>query len=210
MPQGGSIGIVGATGSGKTSLLNVLLRFWDYQEGRIEIGGVPLRALRGESVRALCAVVSQHTHLFNTSVRANLLLARPGAGEAELRDALRDAQLLDEILALPDGLDTVVGETGARLSGGQARRLAIARALLKDAPFLILDEPTEDLDAASEHAVLRALGRLMPGRTTLLITHRPQALRHVDEVVSFSKGRIRGRERTGDPVARIASVETCR
>ncbi len=189
VPQGGSLAIVGATGSGKTSLLNALLRFWDYQEGRVEIGGVPIQAMGGETVRALCTVVAQQTHLFNTSVRANLLLARPCADEAALRDALRDAQLLDEVLALPEGLDTIVGETGARLSGGQARRLAIARALLKDAPILILDEPTEDLDAASEHAVVQALGTLMQGRTTLLITHRPQVLRYADTVLSFSQAR---------------------
>ena len=204
VPQGGSLGIVGPTGSGKTSLLNVLLRFWDYEGGAIAIGGVPLRALRGDTVRGLCAVVAQHTHLFNTSVRANLLLARPDADEATLLDALRDANVHDEVMALPDGLDTLVGETGTRLSGGQARRLAIARALLKDAPILILDEPTEDLDAASEHAVLRALAVLMRGRTTLLITHRPQALRHVDDVVTFSRGRVRPAEA---PSARTASPE---
>ncbi len=189
VPQGGSLGIVGPSGSGKTSLLNVLLRFWDYQEGRVEIGSVPLRALSGESARGLCAVVAQQTHLFNTSVRANLVLARPGADEAELHAALRDAALLDEILAMPEGLDTIVGETGTRLSGGQARRLALARAFLKDAPLLILDEPTEGLDAASEHLVLDAMATLMRGRTTLLITHHRQALRHVDAVLALNHGR---------------------
>ncbi len=205
VPQGGSLGIVGPTGSGKTSLLNVLLRFWDYEEGSIAIGGVPLRALRGDTVRGLCAVVAQQTHLFNTSVRANLLLARPSADETALLAALRDANVLDEVLALPEGLDTLVGETGTRLSGGQARRIAIARALLKDAPILILDEPTEDLDAASEHAVLQALAVLMRGRTTLLITHRPQALRHVDDVVTFTRGRVS--EPAEAPGARTASPE---
>ena len=189
--QGGSLGIVGATGSGKTSLLNVILRFWDYQGGSVEVGGVPLRDMRGETVRGLCAVVAQQTHLFNTSVRANLMLARPGASEPMLLEALRGANIHDEILALPDGLDTLVGETGLRLSGGQARRLSIARAFLKDAPILILDEPTEDLDTASEHAVLQALAVLMRGRTTLLITHRPQALRYVDSILSFDRGRAR-------------------
>ena len=189
VPQGGSLGIVGPSGSGKTSLLAVLLRFWDYQDGRVEIGGVPLRALSGESARGLCAVVAQQTHLFNTSVRANLVLARPGADEAELHAALRDAALLDEVLAMPEGLDTMVGETGTRLSGGQARRLALARAFLKDAPLLILDEPTEGLDAASEHLVLDAMATLMRGKTTLLITHHRQALRHVDAVLALSRGR---------------------
>ena len=190
VPQGGSLGIVGPSGSGKTSLLAVLLRFWDYQDGRVEIGGVPLRALSGESARGLCAVVAQQTHLFNTSVRANLVLARPGADEAELHAALRDAALLDEVLAMPEGLDTMVGETGTRLSGGQARRLALARAFLKDAPLLILDEPTEGLDAASEHLVLQAMATLMRGKTTLLITHHRQALRHVDAVLALNHGRF--------------------
>ncbi len=191
IPQGGSLGVVGPSGSGKTSLLNVLLRFWDYQEGSVAIGGVSLRALDGDSVRGLCAVVSQQTHLFNTSVRENLWLARPGADEARLHAALRDAALLDEVLAMPDGLDTIVGETGTRLSGGQARRLALARAFLRDAPLLLLDEPTEGLDAASEHFVLQALANLMRERTTVLITHHPQALRLVDNVVTIEGGRCR-------------------
>ncbi len=188
VPQGGSVGIVGPSGAGKTSLLNVLLRFWDYQEGSVEIGGVPLRDLDGTTVRNLCAVVAQDTHLFNATVRDNLLLARPHASTDDLRAALRDAGILDEIEVLPRGLDTLVGEVGTRFSGGQARRIAIARALLKDAPILVLDEPTEGLDAASERAVLGALDRLMAGRTTLLVTHRPQALRHVDAVVHLGSG----------------------
>ena len=189
VPQGGSLGILGASGSGKTSLLNVLLRFWDFQGGSVDIGGVPLRAMSGDTVRGLCAVVAQHTHLFNASVRDNLLLARPAASEAELHAALRRADLYDEVAALPHGLDTLVGEAGARLSGGQARRLAIARALLKDAPILVLDEPTEGLDAGSEAVVLKALEILMRGRTTLLVTHRSQALRIVDETAYFAHGR---------------------
>ena len=191
VPQGGSLGVVGPSGSGKTSLLNVLLRFWDYQEGCVAVGGVSLRALGGDSMRGLCAVVSQQTHLFNTSVRENLRLARPDAGEAELHAALRDAALLDEVLVMPKGLDTIVGETGTRLSGGQARRLALARAFLKDAPLLFLDEPTEGLDAASEHLVLQAVATLMRDRTTVLITHHRQALRLVDDAVKLECGRCR-------------------
>ena len=190
VPAGGRLGIVGATGSGKTSLVNVLLRFWDYQEGAVEIGGAALHRFRGETVRSWCAVVAQQTHLFNTSVRQNLLLARPEASEEELLEALRQANIHDDIMALTEGLDTFVGETGTRLSGGQARRVAIARALLKDAPVLILDEPTEGLDAESERAVLQALETLMRDRTTLLITHRPQALNYVDEIAVMSHGRV--------------------
>jgi ATP-binding cassette, subfamily C, bacterial CydC len=191
IPEGGCLGVVGQTGAGKTSLLNVLLRFWEFQEGTIQIGGVSLRELHGETIRSLCAVVAQQTHLFNTSIRENLVLARPSAAEADLRAALRDADILDEIMAMPEGLDTVVGEVGAGLSGGQARRIAIARAFLKNAPLLILDEPTEGLDAVSERAVLDAIGHLMRDRTTLLITHRPQALRLADSVLVLDKGRIR-------------------
>ena len=180
---------MGASGSGKTSLLNVLLRFWEY-EGEVTIGGVELRALDGETARSLFGVVSQQTHLFNASVRDNLRLARPDATDADLGEVLRAACLEDDIAGLPDGLDTLVGENGARFSGGQARRLSIARALLKDAPILLLDEPTEGLDAASERGVLDALARLMQGRTTLLITHRPSALRIVSRVVSLEHGRL--------------------
>ncbi len=188
--SGEALGLVGANGSGKTSLLNVLLRFWEY-EGQVAIGGVALRDLDGETARSLFGVVSQQTHLFNASVRDNLRLGRPDATDAVLADALRAAHLWDEIAALPDGLDTLAGENGARFSGGQARRLSIARALLKDAPILLLDEPTEGLDATSERAVLDALRTLMRGRTTLLITHRLAALRIVDRVVTLDHGRIR-------------------
>ena len=191
VPQGGRLGIVGPSGSGKSSLLGVLLRFWEHQEGQVAIGDVSVASLRGETVRGLCSVVAQQTHLFNTSIRENLLLARPGATDADLLRALRCAHLEADIAVLPDGLATVVGENGARFSGGQARRLAIARAFLKDAPILLLDEPTEGLDAASEEAVLDGLARLMRGRTTLLITHRPQALAGMDEIVTLDRGRIR-------------------
>lgn len=188
VPQGGRLGIMGASGAGKTSLLNVLLRFWDYQEGTITIGGVSLRDLSGETMRSLCAVVAQRTHLFNTSIRQNLLLAQPDADETALRMALGRADILDEILALPQGLDTIVGETGTRLSGGQARRIAIARAMLKDAPILILDEPTEGLDGSSERAVIAALTVLMEGRTTLFITHRLENLHAVDHILALHQG----------------------
>ena len=188
--QGTALGLVGPSGSGKTSILNVLNRFWDYGEGSVTIGGVSLRDLGGDTVRGFTSVVAQQTHLFNASVRDNLLLARPGADDDALFAALRAAHLGDEIAALPDGLGTLVGENGARFSGGETRRLAIARALLKDAPILLLDEPTEGLDAISERAVLDGLRTLMRGRTTILITHRIAALRDVDAVLAFDRGRV--------------------
>jgi ATP-binding cassette subfamily C protein CydC len=193
IPQGSCLGVVGQTGAGKSSLLNVLLRFWDFQEGRVAIGGVSLRELSGDTIRGLCAVVAQQTHLFNTSIRENLLLARPDATEEALCAALRDAEILDEVMAMPSGLDSMVGEVGTGLSGGQARRIAIARAFLKNAPLVILDEPTEGLDAVSERAVLDTIARLTRDRTTLLITHRPQALRLADSVLVLEQGKVRAR-----------------
>lgn len=189
VPEGSALGIVGPSGSGKSTLFNVLLRFWDYQDGEATIGGVPLDALGGEEARSLFAVVAQQSHLFNTSIRENLLLARPSASEEDLIAALRQAAVLDEVMAFPRGLDTYVGEAGARLSGGQARRITIARAYLKNAPVLLLDELTEGLDAQSEQLVLRALKPLMRGRTTLVITHHPEVLTLVDQVITLRDGR---------------------
>ncbi|HTQ70645.1 MAG TPA: thiol reductant ABC exporter subunit CydC, partial [Acidocella sp.] len=125
VPEGGCLGITGPSGAGKSTLLNLILRFWDYESGSLRLGGTELRALEGETLRGLCTVVAQRTHLFNTSIRENLRIARPDADDATLRAALRDAALLDEVLAMPAGLETLVGEAGTSLSGGQARRLSI-------------------------------------------------------------------------------------
>jgi ATP-binding cassette subfamily C protein CydC len=169
----------------------VLLRFWDYQAGSIRLGDRELRECAGESVRARIAVVSQDTYLFNATVRDNLLIARPDADQAALEAACRSAQLHDFITDLPQGYDTQIGEAGARLSGGQARRLAIARALLLDAPILVLDEPTEGLDSITEQALLHTVMALMRGRSVLLITHRLSALTElVDEVLVMDAGGI--------------------
>lgn len=172
LPAGGRLAIVGASGAGKSTLVQLLLRFLEYSTGRIELGGVELRECAAEAVRARIAVVSQDTYLFNDTIRANLLIARPGADQASLEAACRDAQLHEFICSLPHGYDTQVGEAGTRLSGGQARRLAIARALLRDAPILVLDEPTEGLDTVTGRALMSAIVKLMEGRSVVLITHK--------------------------------------
>ncbi|MBK5968264.1 MULTISPECIES: thiol reductant ABC exporter subunit CydC [Thiorhodovibrio] len=190
LPAGRRIAIVGPTGSGKTTVFNLLLRFWLPEAGTIQLGGIPFDRLQGEELRRHVALVSQHTHLFNASIRDNLLSAAPDADQEALERACRTAQIHDFIATLPEGYDTWAGETGVRLSGGQGRRIAIARALLKDAPILLLDEPTEGLDAPTEHALMLAIDQAMQGRSTLLITHRPIALARMDEILVLDQGRI--------------------
>lgn len=191
LPHGRRLAVVGASGAGKSSLVNLLLRFWDYQDGEIRFGGQRLDAYRGADLRAHIAVVSQDPYLFNASIRENLCIARPDADPAALEAACRAARLHDFITGLPDGYDTLIGEAGARLSGGQARRLAIARALLLDAPLVILDEPTEGLDTITEGEVLESLDTLMEGRSVLLISHRLGALAgFVDRALVLEQGRV--------------------
>ncbi len=190
LPQGRRLAVVGATGAGKSTLINLILRFWEPDRGEIRLGGHPLRAFRGEDLRRRIAVISQRTHLFNASIRENLLLANPGASQGALEQACAAAQIHDFIASLPEGYDTWVGETGVRLSGGQARRIAIARALLKDAPILLLDEPTEGVDAPNEQALMAGMDRLMRGRTVLLITHRRVGLDRMDEIIMLDRGRV--------------------
>ncbi len=190
LPQGRAFAIVGSSGGGKTTLVNLLLRFWDYQEGQIRLGGVDIRQLAAADVRQRIGVVTQQTYLFNTSLRENLLIAKRDATEAQIVAAAQRAQLHDFIVRLPQGYETRVGEFGVNLSGGERQRLAIARALLKDAPLLVLDEPTANLDAQTEHSVLEAIRALMAGRTTLMITHRLVGLDQVDQILVLQGGKI--------------------
>ncbi|WP_369390468.1 thiol reductant ABC exporter subunit CydD [Streptomyces sp. CG1] len=187
--KGRRIAVVGASGSGKTTLAQVLLRFLDPQEGAYTLAGVDAYALAGDDVRRLVGLCAQDAHLFDSSVRENLLLAQKDATEADLRRALERARLLDWADGLPDGLDTLVGEHGARLSGGQRQRLALARALLADFPVLVLDEPAEHLDLPTADALTADLLAATEGRTTLLITHRLAGLEAVDEVIVLDAGR---------------------
>ena len=190
LEQGRRIAVVGPSGSGKTTLAQVLLRFLDADAGSYTLGGVDAYALDGDDVRRLVGLCAQDAHLFDSSVRENLLLARKDATEGELRDALARARLLDWADSLPDGLDTLVGEHGARLSGGQRQRLALARALLADFPVLVLDEPAEHLDLPTADALTADLLAATEGRTTLLITHRLAGLEAVDEVMVLDEGRV--------------------
>ncbi|GAB7102938.1 thiol reductant ABC exporter subunit CydD [Streptomyces phaeofaciens JCM 4814] len=203
LTQGRRIAVVGPSGSGKTTLAQVLLRFLDADAGTYTLGGADAHTLDGDDVRRLVGLCAQDAHLFDSSVRENLLLARKGAGEDELRDVLSRARLLEWADGLPEGLDTLVGEHGARLSGGQRQRLALARALLADFPVLVLDEPAEHLDLPTADALTADLLAATEGRTTLLITHRLAGLEAVDEVVVLDAGRIVQR----GPYAELASVE---
>ncbi|MEU3278285.1 thiol reductant ABC exporter subunit CydD [Streptomyces antibioticus] len=203
LTQGRRIAVVGPSGSGKTTLAQVLLRFLDADSGTYTLGGTDADTLDGDDVRRLVGLCAQDAHLFDSSVRENLLLAKKDASEAEVRDALSRARLLEWADSLPEGLDTLVGEHGARLSGGQRQRLALARALLADFPVLVLDEPAEHLDLPTADALTADLLAVTEGRTTVLITHRLAGLDPVDEVVVLDAGRIVQR----GPFAELASVE---
>jgi ATP-binding cassette subfamily C protein CydC len=190
LPQGKYLAIVGPSGVGKSTLVNLLLRFWEYQRGQIKLGGHDLRRYRPGEVRQLIGVVSQRTHLFNGTIKQNLRLAWPDASDEDLIQATHQAQIHEFIQTLPQGYDTWIGEQGLRLSGGERQRLAIARALLKNAPILILDEPTANLDSLVEREVMQTISNLMQGRTTLLITHRLVGLAATDEILVLQAGRI--------------------
>lgn len=203
LEAGRRVAVVGASGSGKTTVAQVLLRFLDARAGTYRIGGVDATALDGDDVRRAVGLCAQDAHIFDSTVRENLRLARPGADDAELRGALDRARLLDWVEALPHGLDTLVGEHGAQLSGGQRQRLALARALLADFPVLVLDEPAEHLDLATADALTDDLLRATEGRTTVLITHRLKGLDAVDEVVVLDDGRTVQH----GPYAELAAVD---
>ena len=190
---GKRIAIVGASGAGKSTLVNLALRFWDVDKGTIRLNGHDIQQYALGDLRSLIGVVSQDTYLFNDTMRGNLLLARPEASDSEIEQALEQAQLTAFIQQLPKGLATWVGEQGLRLSGGERQRLAIARALLKDAPLLVLDEATANLDPMTEHTLLDALDMLMQGRTTLVITHRLVRMERMDEILVLDEGSIRER-----------------
>jgi len=190
LQAGEIVALVGPSGAGKTTVANLLLRFWDPQSGAIRLFGHDLRKYQLDELRRRIALVAQDTYLFNDTLRNNILIARPGASEAELSAAIRHASLAELVEALPEGLDSPVGERGTSLSGGQRQRVAIARAFLKDAPVLILDEATSHLDAVNEQAVRRALDLLQADRTTVVIAHRLSTIRDADVIVVLQEGRV--------------------
>ncbi|MGD8149024.1 ABC transporter ATP-binding protein [Ornithinimicrobium sp. Y1694] len=190
IPAGSMLALVGPSGAGKTTLTTLIARLYDPTSGSISIGGVDLREASLESLRDTIGVVTQEAHMFNDSVRANLLYARPDATEDEVWEALEGAQIADLVRRLPDGLDTVVGDRGHRLSGGEKQRLAIARLLLKSPAVVVLDEATAHLDSESEAAVQRALDQALAGRTSIVIAHRLSTVRDADQILVLDRGRV--------------------
>ncbi|MGH7156166.1 MAG: amino acid ABC transporter ATP-binding/permease protein, partial [Acetobacteraceae bacterium] len=189
IPQGSRSALLGPSGTGKSTLAALVLKLAEPQAGRLLLGDVDLRCLPAEAVRRRIGWLSQATHLFDDTIRNNLLLARPDADDSSLWDALEAARIADTVRALPDRLDTWVGEGGARFSGGQGRRLALARALLSPAPLLILDEPCAGLDAATERDFFTTLNETAAERTIVLIAHRLIGVERLDRIWRLSGGR---------------------
>lgn len=188
-PEGSIVGIAGRSGSGKSTLLKLFMRFWEPDAGAVEVSGRDVSDIDTADLRSLEAYVTQDTHLFRDSIRENLRIAKPDATDAEIEEACRKASVHEFIRTLPQGYDTPVGELGDALSGGERQRIGLARAFLHDAPFLLLDEPTSNLDSLNEAVVLRALARERAGRTVLLVSHRASTMRIADTVVSVEDGR---------------------
>ena len=190
VPAGSMVALVGPSGAGKTTLTSLVARLYDPTSGTVRVGGVDLRDASFDSLRDTVGVVTQEAHMFNDTIRANLRYARPDATDEELWAALRGAQVEGLVARLPDGLDTVVGDRGHRLSGGEKQRMAIARLLLKSPSVVVLDEATAHLDSESEVAVQRALDEALAGRTSIVIAHRLSTVRHADQILVLQRGEI--------------------
>ena len=202
------VALVGGTGAGKSTLLSLVPRFYDASAGVVALDGRDVRQITKKSLRAQIAIVLQDTLLFSTTIRENIAYGRPGATDAEIRDAARRAQADDFISRLPDGYESAVGERGGHLSVGQRQRIGIARAFLKNAPILLLDEPTSALDPTTEAAIMETIKELMHGRTTLIVTHRLATIHSVDQIVVLEHGRIVESGRGAELVARGGAYAT--
>ena len=189
-PKGKVVGIVGRSGSGKSTLLKLLMRFWDRQSGEVTISERDVRNINTADLRSMQGYMTQDTDLFHDTILKNILLARPDATREEVEEACKKASIHDFILTLPQGYDTPVGELGDTLSGGERQRLGLARAFLHNAPFLLLDEPTSNLDSLNEAEILRSLHRERDQRTVILVSHRRSTMGIADEVHSVEHGRV--------------------
>ncbi|GAB6266086.1 MAG: ABC transporter ATP-binding protein [Methanothrix sp.] len=202
IPAGSTVALVGTSGAGKSTVINLMLRFWDPEAGRILLGGSDLRCYPMMQLRRLFSVVSQDVFLFSDSIRENIRLGRAEASDAEVEEVAIRARIHDFITTLPQGYDTLVGERGVRLSGGERQRIAIARALLKGAPILVLDEATSSLDAENERAIKEALMERREGRTTIMIAHRLSTVVDADWIFVINEGRVVEQGRHEDLIAR--------
>lgn len=190
VPAHSVVGIVGKSGSGKSTLLKLLMRFWKVEQGTVSLSGTSVEEINTKNLREMESFVTQETHLFHDSIRNNLKIAKPDATQEELETACKKASVHDFILSLPQGYDTPVGELGDTLSGGERQRLGLARAFLHDAPFLLLDEPTSNLDSLNEGVILRSLGEEREDKTVVLVSHRQSTMRIADTVYSVEQGRM--------------------
>lgn len=184
------MGIVGKSGSGKSTLLKLFMRFWEAEKGRIEISGVDIDDINTDDLRNMESFVTQETHLFCDSIRANLKIAKLDASDEEIEQACKKASVHDFIMSLPDGYDTKVGELGDTLSGGERQRIGLARAFLHDGDFMLLDEPTSNLDSLNEAVILRSIDRERKNKTVVLVSHRQSTVQIADKVCSVEKGRM--------------------
>ena len=184
------IGIHGASGSGKSTLLKLLMRFWDVNQGTIEVNGSEIRQIPTRTLRDMESYVTQETHLFHDSIANNIAIGKPGASREEIVEAAKKASIHDFIQTLPDGYDTKVGELGDTLSGGEKQRIGIARAFLHDAPFLLMDEPTSNLDSLNEGIILKSIREACRSRTVVLVSHRKSTMNVADEVYEMENGRV--------------------
>lgn len=201
VPERSMTAIVGPSGSGKSTILNLIPRFWDAGRGQITIGGADVARIGEAGLSDLVSVVFQQVYLFSGTIRDNIALGKPGATEAEIEQAARAAQAHDFIARLPRGYDTEVGEGGTALSGGERQRVSIARAILKDAPIVLMDEATAAIDPSNERAIQTALARLVQGRTLIVVAHKLSTIRSADQILVLDRGRIVERGRHADLLA---------